>query len=201
MKLSQTTTEQIKLLSDEQLGRIVFGGEGANSERADGGCADVALLLGTRPDIAKERAVAAAELYLGDRVRHIIPTGGVEWETEGRTVSEAQYMADILCSFGVPEDAITLEEEARTTKENMICSTLQINRRRKLQHTKTCMIVTSASHLRRSLALAGLLLPRSMAISGFAAGSASATPRETLLSEAELMHGLIEHGLIEDIEY
>ena len=32
-------------------------------------------------------------------------------------------------------------------------------------------------------------------------GCASATPRETLLSEAELMHGLIEHGLIEDIEY
>ena len=168
MKLSQITTEQIKLLSDEQLNSIVFGGEGANNVM-DGGCADVALLLGTRPDIAKERAEAAAELYLGGRVRHIIPTGGVEWETDGRTVSEARYMADILCSLGVPEDAITLEEEARTTKENMIFGTLQINRRLRLQHTKTCMIVTSASHLRRSLALAGLLLPRSMAISGFAA--------------------------------
>ena len=200
MKLSQITTQQIKLLSDQQLNSIVFGGEGADNV-TDSGCADVALLLGTRPDIAKERAEAAAELYLGGRVRHIIPTGGVEWETDGRTVSEARYMADILCSLGVPEDAITLEEEARTTKENMICSTLQINRRLRLQHTKTCMIVTSASHLRRSLALAKLLLPRSMTISGFAAGCASATPRETLLSEAELMHGLIEHGLIEDIEY
>ena len=186
MKLSQITTEQIKQLSDEQLHSIVFGGEGANNVM-DVGCADVALLLGTRPDIAKERA----ELYLGGRVRHIIPTGGVEWETDGRTVSEARYMADILCSLGVPEDAITLEEEARTTKENMIFGTFQINRRLRLQHTKTCMIVTSASHLRRSLALAGLLLPRSMTISGFAAGCASATPRETLLSEAEFMHGLL----------
>ena len=122
MKLSQITTEQIKLLSDEQLNSIVFGGEGADNV-TDGGCADVALLLGTRPDIAKERAEAAAELYLGGRVRHIIPTGGVEWETDGRTVSEARYMADILCSLGVPEDAITLEEEARTTKENMIFGT------------------------------------------------------------------------------
>ena len=201
MKLSQITIEQIKQLSDEQLHSIVFGGEGANSECTCGGCADVALLLGTRPDIAKERAVAAAELYLGGRVRHIIPTGGVEWETDGRTVSEARYMADILRALGVPDDAVTLEEEARTTKENMICSTLQINRCLRLQHTKTCMIVTSASHLRRSLALAKLLLSRSMEIWGFSAGCAAATPRETLLSEAELMHGLIACGLIEDIEY
>ena len=82
MKLSQITTQQIKQLSDEQLHSIVFGGEGADNVM-DVGCADVALLLGTRPDIAKERAAAAAELYLGGSVRHIIPTGGVEWEIDG----------------------------------------------------------------------------------------------------------------------
>ena len=57
MKLSQITTQQIKLLSDEQLNSIVFGGEDADNV-TDGGCADVVLLLGTRPDIAKERAEA-----------------------------------------------------------------------------------------------------------------------------------------------
>ena len=36
MKLSQITTEQIKLLSDEQLNSIVFGGEGADNV-TDGG--------------------------------------------------------------------------------------------------------------------------------------------------------------------
>ena len=58
MKLSQITKEQINELSDSELFEIVFGGTGD-----DGSCADVALLLGTRPSIAKERAEAAAALY------------------------------------------------------------------------------------------------------------------------------------------
>ena len=196
MKLSQITAEQIKNLSDSELFEIVFGGT-----CDDGSCADVALLLGTRPSIAKERAEAAAALYLAGRVKYIIPTGGVTWDIDGKKISEARFMADVMLSIGVPEEAIILEEEATTTKENMIFGTLQINRRLKIQFTKSCMIVTSASHLRRSLALAKLYRPRSIKISGAPAGSAKATPRETLVRETELLHGLIGYRLIDDIEY
>ena len=196
MKLSQITKEQINELSDSELFEIVFGGTGD-----DGSCADVALLLGTRPSIAKERAEAAAALYFAGRVKHIIPTGGVAWDVDGKKIGEAAYMADVMRSLGVPKEVIILEEEATTTKENMIFGTLQINRRLKIQFTKSCMIVTSASHLRRSLALAKLYLPRSIKISGSPAGSAKETPRETLVRETELLHGLIGYGLIDDIEY
>ena len=115
-------------------------------------------------------------------------------------------MADILLSLGVPEEAIILEEEATTTKENMIFGTLQINRRLKIQFTKSCMIVTSASHLRRSLALAKLYLPRSITISGCPAGSYENWANDERMSDAvkreiPLLAGLIGYGLIDDIEY
>ncbi len=196
MKLSSITKEQINTLTKEQLTEIVFGGTSD-----DGECADVALLLGTDPSVAAERAIEAAKLYKEGRFKHIIPSGGVLWDVDGKKVSEARYMADLMISHGVPEEAIILEEEATTTKENMIFGTLQINRRLKIQFTKSCMIVTSASHLRRSLALAKLYLPRSIKISGAPAGNAEATPTETLVRETELLLGLIGYGLIDDIEY
>ena len=195
MWLSKTTNEDINLLTNEQITEIVFGNTGDGGE-----CADVALLLGSRPAYAKERAEAAAKLYLAGRVKHIIPSGGVLWDVDGKKVSEARFMADVMLSMGVPEDAIILEEEATTTKENMIFGTLQINRHLKIQFTKSCMIVTSASHLRRSLALAKLYLPRSIKIYGCPATN-ERTVTDAARREIPLLKGLIGYGLIDDIEY
>lgn len=201
MKLSETPENRLAHLTDEQTEEIVFG-------RAydDLPFADVALLLGTRPDISVIRAEAAAKLYLSGRVPYIIPTGGVKWEKDGKKTSEARFMADVLLARGVPEDAIILEEEALTTKENMIFGTLKINRCLKIQNTKSCIIITSASHLRRSLALAKLYLPRSIKISGCPADSyegwrTDSEKRGFVLREVALLKGLIDNGLIDDIEY
>lgn len=196
--------KDIRNLTDEQIVKIIY-----NSLEDDGEQADVAILLGTRPCNCVCRADKAAEDYLKGRFPYVIPSGGVEWDHEGRRISEACFMREILLSHGVPDEAIILENEATTTKENMIYGTLQLNRRLKIARVKRVCIVTCAEHMRRSMALAKLFLPRSVQISS----SFTAIPenpyeqlknlefRTMLVKEIELMKGLIDSNCIDDIEF
>ena len=156
MKLSEIDKEALMALSDEQKWNIACGGV-----RDDGESAETALLLGGRPARAVERALAAARLYQEGRVNVIVASGGVEWDYQGERISEARLMDRILRREGVPEEAIILENEARTTIENMIYGTLQISRRYD-NFLDRVIIVTSVSHMKRSLALAKALLPRNI---------------------------------------
>ena len=203
MKLSETTLQQLDSLCAEQIAHIVYDGVGDDHKSAD-----VALLLGSRPEWCHERAVAAAELYAAGRVRYIMPSGGVEWEANGTRMTEAEYMQSVLLSLGVPDEAILLENEATSTKENMLYGAILINRRLRFEQVKRVCIVTSAGHMRRSMALARWLMPRSMTLSSYP----SNLPEDpvSFLQEngttkalrcVKLLKGLIDHGLIEDIEY
>ena len=175
--------------------------------RDDGAEGDIALLLGTRPEWVKERALAAAELYRMGRVRMIVPSGGVEWDTDGEMLSEANHMKRILLENGVPEEAIIMENEATTTKENMIYGALQINRATKFYGTKRIVIVTSMNHMKRSLALAKSFLPSFVTVSGYPAMQTkeeylkSESNRELLDGAIRLLKGLVDHGIIEDVDF
>ena len=205
MKLSQCTQETIASMSVEEVASIAYGGC-----RDDGETADVALLLGSSPINCRERAECAAALYHSGRVRAIIPSGGVAWEVNGEMSTEASLMARILMENGVPEDAIIMENEAQNTAENMIYGSLQITRRVGIQNITSVCVVTSASHLRRSMELARLFLPRWIRLSGCPANLPEDIPAalrgdERLLRlarlEVSLLHGLVEFGLIGDVEY
>ena len=161
MKLSEIKKEEFESLSNEQLAEILYG-----VSRDDGECADVALVLGGNPNHCGERAYKAAELWHAGRVKTLIPSGGVKWNFDGREISEAEYLANILRKEGVPEEAILVEDRATTTKENMLYGTILFNKAFKIQNVKSVMIVTSASHLRRSLGLGKLFLPRSVKVTG-----------------------------------
>lgn len=192
MKLSQIKKEDIATLSDGQIESIVFGGE-----RLDDPAAEVALLLGTRPEEAIPRAVAAAELCLAGEVKYVVPSGGVEWELDGELVSEAEIMRRVLIDRGVPQEAIILENEARTTKENMIYGSLQINRKVNFYNVRRVCIVTSPSHLRRSIELARVFLPRCVEVVGYAADHAE--DPETVRREVPLLKSLVDNRMIDDI--
>lgn len=205
MKLSELEKEQIAGLSDDLLDKLVYDGV-----YDDGATADVALLLGTNPAVyCKERAEKAAELYLAGRVKYIIPSGGVEHDYQGGKISEAHFMEKILLEKGVPEEAILLENEATTTKENMVCGIFVFTRRLKIQNVRSVMIVSSACHMRRSLGLAKLFMPRHVRICGCPAPDSSTgehwtqneTVRRDVVREAQLMQGLIRQGLMDEIEY
>ena len=79
----------------------------------------------------------------------------------------------------------------------------------KLKNVKSVCIVTSANHLRRGLALAELLLPRSVKVVGVPARNSKITRDnwfcdkntfDAILRQGYLLKELAEDGLMEDIE-
>ncbi len=204
MKVSQLTGEQLAELPPRQMAELVYGRRYDSQEEVD-----VALILGGSQHNATVRAKGAARLYREGRVPLLIPSGGVENTFDGERMTEAEFMRKILLAEGVPEEAILMENEATTTKENFLYGTLQFNRRLRLQNVKTVGVITSAFHMRRSMALAHLLLPRSV--------KAVAMPAEEIgdpvayvqteygrywtAREIPLMQEMITHGLMEDIEF
>ena len=196
MKVSDTTLEQLLSMTPEEKWELVCGGI-----KDEGKTADVALLLGSRPQFAKARAVAAARLYREGRVKYIVPSGGVVWDTYGEMLSEADYMRRILLSKGVDEEAIIMENEATTTKENMMYGAIQINKKNRFA-TRDVMIVTSVDHMKRSLALAKSFLPRFVNISYYPSEPdvKGMTDTERLDMTIRITKGLVDNGLIDDFE-
>lgn len=199
MKISEVSIERLLAMSPEQKWELICGGI-----KDEGKSADIALLLGSRPRWSEPRARAAAKLYREGRVKCIVPSGGVLWDENGESLSEAFFMKRILLSEGVPEEAIIMENEATTTRENMIYGALQINRKTHFK-TKDIMIVTSITHMQRSLALAKTFLPRIVNISYYP--SAPDTPYEECMRDPsrldhalKLTKGLVDNRIIDDFD-
>ena len=204
MKLSALPMAELDTLTDAQISHIVYG-----NWCDDGGKADVALLLGGHPAVCAERAKAAAHLYHTGRVKYIMPSGGVKWETEYGNLSEATLLHRFLLEAGVPEDVILLEDESTSTVENMILCTLQLRRRLKLRALKRVYIVTSACHLQRSLIHANNYLPRHLEIAGFCVPQAESDKEHWFLDrfhnartrrELHLIKILVDDKYMPDIE-
>ncbi len=205
MKLSQISMDQLSSLSTEQIDRIVFY---EKEEKLIAGAA--AILLGGNPLVLKERAKAAAELYHRNVVPYIIPTGGVRWETDHGRMSEAEYLALLLQEADVPQSAIILENEATTTRENMLYAALLMEKKLHPRGTYRLYIVSSPSHIKRSLAFAKLYLPRNAMLSGFSdstsPGNAGIWQQDEFQSEriyrelAEIKK-TVDCGDMEDIEF
>ena len=125
-------------------------------------------------------------------------------------ISEAQYMARILRESGVPDGAIVLDEEARTTLENMICGALAISRSPGFHRVSRVCVVTSEWHLRRSLSLAEAFLPRHVTLTGLAAPSGDCSRRRwqtcaesvaRVENELWLIWRFVRAKMIGDVEY
>ena len=205
MKLSQIPKETIRQLPPKAINTIVFG------DWSDGGeTGDVAFVLGANPKVLPERARIAANLYKAGRAKYLMPCGGVEWDTDRGRMSEGAYLALCLKELGVPEEAILLEDQSRTTHENMVCGTLLTMRVLNIRSVNRILIVTSPSHLRRSLVLGGQYLPRMVKFSGYTEFSGPEAPgnwekdpfyADRIFREAELLHTAVGQGWCEDIEF
>lgn len=122
--------------------------------------ADVAIVLGgavsapTPPRQAPELGAAAdrvwhaAQLYRSGRVQRIVAVGGnVPWGTQ-RT-PEAEVIRQLLIELGVPHSSIQIGGTSRNTYENAL-ETQMLHRE---QPFATALLVTSASHMPRALAI------------------------------------------------
>lgn len=88
--------------------------------------ADAAIILGAAlwddqpsPGL-RERLESGYELYKQGTVRHFILTGGLDHN--GSTLTEAEGMRNYLRLKGVPDSAMVLENDARSTYENLLFS-------------------------------------------------------------------------------
>ncbi|MCL6439035.1 MAG: YdcF family protein [Rubrobacteraceae bacterium] len=112
--------------------------------------AEVAVVLGAqvvrggRPSATlRARVEHAARLYASGRVRKIIVTGGVGENPP----SEAEVMADILRSRGVPDEAILPEKEALSTWDSAWLVADMLHR----MGTESVVLVTDPLHCVRAV--------------------------------------------------
>jgi len=96
---------------------------------------------------AVDRYWHAARLFHAGRAPIVIVAGGHSPDRRGKT-SEAEAGQRYLMAMGVPAEAIVLESESSTTHENAI-NVAELARLRGWEHL---ILVTSALHMRRSLA-------------------------------------------------
>lgn len=112
---------------------------------------DVALVLGTKPTVSggrqnlyfKHRIDAAAALFHGGKVRHVLVSG----DNHTRDYDEPSAMRDALVERGVPAAAITLDYAGFRTLDSVV-------RAREVFGQHRCIIVSQQFHAQRALFIA-----------------------------------------------
>lgn len=113
--------------------------------------ADTAIVLGAAVDtdtpspVFEARIDHAIALYDAGRVQRIFFTGARSPED---TISEAAAARDYALAAGVPASAISIEENSRTTRQNLV------EAQRVMGLSQSVLIVSDPLHLRRALVMA-----------------------------------------------
>ncbi len=106
-----------------------------------------------RPDVevngAGDRVIYAARLYKQGKAAHILLSGGnITW-LQTRASTPASEMANLLSLMDVPADALWIQDQSQNTHEDALYSSRML----KEKGISTVLLVTSAMHMPRSLAL------------------------------------------------
>lgn len=101
---------------------------------------------GSAPDLwsSADRYWLGARLHRSGRAPLVLASGGNVWSGHG---TEALAMQVLLTEFGVPEDAVELEERSRNTRENARFSASHPA----LAGGRRIILVTSAFHMQRAM--------------------------------------------------
>lgn len=93
-----------------------------------------------------DRVLYGAKLYRDKKAPRVILSGGrVDWRPT--STSEAEDMATLMETMGVPRSAMLLEPKSLNTRENAV-NTQQIMQAQKI---RSVLLVTSAMHMPRSV--------------------------------------------------
>lgn len=145
-------------LSVELVGRLLFQGLEDTGENVD-----CILVLGS-VKAAQYRVPVAVEAYKAGRTSKIMLCGGkIRDFTDGK-YSEAEHMRQAALVLGVAEEDIILENRSQNTVENILFALIELQRSFWLNNVHSVLLVTTAYHMRRSLAIACYLLPEHIAV-------------------------------------
>lgn len=173
-----------------------------------GECADCILVLGSIK-AAQYRVPVAVEVYKAGRANKIILCGGKLREFPNGCYSEAAHMRQAALELGVREEDILLENASLNTVENLRFALEALQQTLGLDRLQRVLLVTTAHHMRRSLAIARQLFPAHIAVLPCPANDNN-TRRDNWMhtpvgikrakDEAIKLASYVNHGIIPDFE-
>lgn len=140
-------------LTHEMIDRLLFQGLEDTGENAD-----CVIVLGSIK-AAKYRVPVAAQAYNAGRASKIMLCGGKLRDFPDGKYSEAEHMCQAALALGVAEEDIVLENSSQNTVENILFALIELQRAFWLNKVRRVLLVTTAYHMRRSLAIARYLFP------------------------------------------
>ena len=145
-------------LSAELVDRLLFQGLEDTGENVD-----CILVLGS-VKAAQYRVPVAVEAYKAGRARKMMLCGGKVRAFPDGNYSEAEHMRQTALASGVAEEDIILENSSQDTVENILFALIELQRSFYLNNVHSVLLVTTAYHMRRSLAIARYLLPKHITV-------------------------------------
>ena len=190
-------------LSVKLVDRLLFQGLEDTGENAD-----CIIVLGSIK-AAKYRVPVAAQAYKAGRASKIMLCGGKLRDFSDGKYSEAEHMRQAALALGIAEEDIVLENSSQNTVENILFTLIELQRTFWLNKVRRVLLVTTAYHMRRSLAIARYLFPDHIEIIPCPANDTSTrrdnwmnTPVgvERAKSEAMKIVSSVINGIIPDLE-
>lgn len=155
MYISQINEED---LTDEMIDRLLFQGLEDTGENAD-----CIIVLGSLK-AATYRVPVAVNAYNAGRSDKIILCGGKQRDFPNGTFSEAEHMRQAALNLNVKDAHIIMEESSQNTVENILFALIKLQRVFWLNNVRKVLLITTAYHMRRSLAIARYLFPEHIAV-------------------------------------
>ena len=145
-------------LTIEVIDKLLFQGLEDTGENAD-----CIIVLGSIK-AAKYRVPVAVDAYNAGRTSKLMLCGGKLRDFPDGKYSEAEHMRQAALALGVAEEDIVLENSSQNTVENILFALIELQRSFYLNHVHSVLLVTTAYHMRRSLAIARYLLPKHITV-------------------------------------
>ena len=155
MLVSRITEENLTI---EVIDRLLFQGLEDTGENTD-----CIIVLGSIK-AAKYRVPVAVDAYNAGRTSKIMLCGGKIRDFPDGHYSEAEHMRQAALALGVAEEDIVLENSSQNTVENILFALVELQRTFWLNKVRRVLLVTTAYHMRRSLAIARYLLPKHITV-------------------------------------
>ena len=190
-------------LTSEIVDRLLFQGIEDTGENAD-----CMIVLGS-VKAAKYRVPAAVDAYNAGRAGKLMLCGGILRDFPTGECSESEQMCKAAVGAGVDRENIILENSSQNTVENILYALIELQRNFGLNKLSGVLLVTTAYHMRRSLAIARYLFPEHITIIPCPANDNNTrrdnwmkTPAgiERAKSEAMNIVKYVSNGIIPDFE-
>lgn len=145
-------------LTVELVDRLLFQGLEDTGEPTD-----CIIILGSIK-AATYRVPVAVDAYNAGRASKMLLCGGKLRDFPIGKSTEAEHMRQAALELGVPEEDIILESTSQNTVENILFALIELQRTFWLNKVHSVLLVTTAYHMRRSLAIARYLFPEHITI-------------------------------------